>query len=106
MLLHKALSRSHQEAFSQDSKLVQKAREHYYQRNCLCFDSKISCNMADVFWSMIKSAGLLSSEMHEIKETWTGQNKLQYANFALRCLPKGLRFFHPVSPSESQMSWA
>ena len=30
MLLHKALSRSHQEAFSRDSKLVQKVREDYY----------------------------------------------------------------------------
>ena len=30
MLLHKALSRSHQEAFSRDSKLVQRVREDYY----------------------------------------------------------------------------
>ena len=30
MLLHKALSRSHQEGFSRDAKLVQKAREEYY----------------------------------------------------------------------------
>ena len=57
--------------------------------------------MADIFWSMIKSADLLSSKIHKIKETWTGQSKLQNANSALRTLPKGLRFFHPVSPSES-----
>ena len=57
--------------------------------------------MADIFQNMIKSAGLLSSEIYEIKETWTGQSKLQYANYALRTLPKGLRFFHPMSPSES-----
>ena len=30
MLLHKALSRGHQEAFSRDSRLVQKVRENYY----------------------------------------------------------------------------
>ena len=100
MLLYKALSRSHQEAFSRDSKLVQKVREDFYQENCPCFDSKTSCDMANVFQSMIKSASLLSSKIHEIKETWTGWSKLQYANYALRTLPKGLRFC-PVSPSES-----
>ena len=101
MLLHKALSRSHQEVFSRDSKLVQKAREDYYQENCSCFDSKTSCDLADIFWSMIESASLLSSEIHEIKETWTGQSELQYTNYALRTLPKRLKFFCPVSPSES-----
>ena len=34
MPLHKDLSRSHQEAFRRDSKLVQKAREEYYWENC------------------------------------------------------------------------
>ena len=50
---------------------------------------------------MIESAGLLCSEIYEIQETWTGQHKLQYANYALRTLPKGLKFFYPVPPSES-----
>ena len=50
---------------------------------------------------MIKSASLLSSEIHEIKETWTGWHELQYTNYALWTLPKGLKFFHPMSPSES-----
>ena len=57
--------------------------------------------MADIFQSMIKSTSLLSSEIYEIKETWTRWSELQYANYALRTLPKGLKFFHPVSPSES-----
>ena len=60
------------------------------------------CNMVDVFWSMIEiCTGLLSSKIHKIKETWTGHSKLQYANYALRTLPKGLKFFCPVSPSDS-----
>ena len=80
---------------------MQRAREDYYQENCLCFDCKTSCNMADIFQSMIESTSLLSSEIYKIKETWTGQRKLQYANYALRTLPKGLKFFCPVSPSES-----
>ena len=55
----------------------------------------------DIFQSMVKSTSLLSSEIHKIKENWTGQRELQYANYALGTLPKGLKFFHPVSPSES-----
>ena len=30
-----------------------------------------------------------------------GCENLQYANDALKTLPKGLQFFHPVSPKES-----
>ena len=101
MLFYKALSRSCQEAFSRDSRLVQKVREDYYQENHPHFNSETSCNMVDVFWSIIESVGLLHSEIYEIQETWTGQCKLQYANYALKTLPKGLKFFHPVSPSES-----
>ena len=58
MLLHKALSRSYQEAFSRDSKLVQKARVEYYQENFPHFNNETSCNMTDIFQSMIKSASL------------------------------------------------
>ena len=86
MLLHKALSGSHQEAFSRDSKLVQKAREDYYWENCPCFISETSCIMADVFWSMIKSASLLGSEIYKLKEIWNGLSELQYANYTLRTL--------------------
>ena len=57
--------------------------------------------MADIFWSMIKSTGLLSSKIYQIKETWTRWSELQYANYALRTLPKGLKFFCTVSPLES-----
>ena len=56
--------------------------------------------MTDILQYMIESTGLLSSKIHEIKETWTGQSKLQCTNYALRTLAKGLKFFHPVSPSE------
>ena len=50
---------------------------------------------------MVKSTGLLSSEIHEVRENWTGWQELQYANHALGTMPKGLKFFHPVFPSES-----
>ena len=54
----------------------------------------------NVFWNMITSAGLLGSKIYEIQESWEGQSELQYANDALTALPKGLQFFHAVSPSE------
>ena len=101
MPFHKALSRSHQEAFSRDSRLVQKAREDYYQENHPHFNSETSCNLKDIFQNMSESASLLGSKIYEIQETWTGQHKFEYANYALKTLPKGLKFFHPGSPSES-----
>ena len=82
-------------------KLVEKAREEYYWENHPCFNNKTSRDMIDVFQNMAKFTSLLSLEIYEIREDWTGQRELQYANHALRTLPKGLKFFHPVSPSES-----
>ena len=55
----------------------------------------------DVFHNMIESTGLLGSKICEIQETWTGQCELAYANYTLKTLLKGLKFFHPVSPSKS-----
>ena len=101
MSFHKALSRSCQQAFSRNSRLVQKAREDYYQGNQLHFNSENSCNLTDVFQNMIKSTGLLGCEIYEIQETWMGQCKLEYSNYFLKSLPKVLKFFCPVSPSES-----
>ena len=43
---------------------------------------------------------LLGSQIYEIQEFWKGQSELPYANDVLRALPKGLWFFHFVSPSE------
>ena len=94
MPLHKALSRSQQEAFSRDSQLVCKEREQYYRENHPHFNSENSCNLTDIFC-------LLGSEIYEIQETWTGRCELECANYALKTMPKGLKFFYPVSPSES-----
>ena len=66
--LYKVLTRNHHEAFSRDSKLEWKAREEYYQENHPCFNNKNSCDMTDVFQNMAESIGLLSSEIHEIRE--------------------------------------
>ena len=50
---------------------------------------------------MIETASLLGSTICEIQEVWTGQDELHHVNYALRTLPKGLKFFQVVSPSKS-----
>ena len=50
---------------------------------------------------MIMAAKLLGSSIHEIKEKLVGLDELQQANYALRALPKGLKFLRAVPPSES-----
>ena len=52
----------------------------------------------EVFQCMIETAGLLSSAIYEIQEAWKGQDELQHANYVLRTLPKGPKFFQVVSP--------
>ena len=99
--LHKALTRSQQEAFSRDSWLVHKAKEECYPENCPHFNSENSCDLMDIFQNMIESAGLLGSEIYEIQDTWTGRCELEYANYTIKTLLKGPKFFHPMSPSES-----
>ena len=51
---------------------------------------------------MITSTQLLGSEIYKVKEVWARQKDLKSAHHAIRDLPKGLWFFHIVSPSESQ----
>ena len=42
---------------------------------------------------MIETADLLGSAIYKIQEVWTGQDELQHAEYVLRTLPKGLKFF-------------
>ena len=101
MPLHKALAGGQQEAFARDSDLVWKAREEHYKTNHPHFNHKTSHDLTNIFQDMITSTGLLGFQIYEIQEFWEGQSELWYANNALRTLPKGLQFFHAVSPSES-----
>ena len=102
--LHKVLMRSHQEAFGQDTHLVRKTREEYFRNHCPNFNNENTCDLTDIFQHMIETTGLLGSAIYEIKEASTGWGELQHANYVLRTLPKGLKFFPVVSPSESLQS--
>ena len=50
---------------------------------------------------MATSAELLGTSIYEIQASWTGLHELRQAKYALRSLPKGLKFLHAVPPSES-----
>ena len=100
MPLHKALTRGWCEAFARDSDLVWKAREEHYKTNHPHFDCETSHNLMSVFQGMITSASLLGSQIYEIQDFWEGPIDLRYTNNAFRALPKGLWFFHAVSPSK------
>ena len=93
MPLHKVLTRSHQEAFGQDTHLVRKTWEEYFRNHSPNFNNENTHDLTDVFQCMTKTAGLLGSTIYEIQEAWTGWDELQHANHMLRALPKGLKFF-------------
>ena len=102
MPLHKALTWSHLEAFNRDSSLVREMREEYFRRHCPNFNTENIHDLSDVFQHMAETTQLLGSTIYEIKEVWPGPDELQQANYALRTLPKGLKFLRAISPLQSQ----
>ena len=50
-------------------------------------------------WSQVLK--LLGTSIYEIQASRMGLDELRQANYALRSLPKGLKFLHAVPPSES-----
>ena len=58
-------------------------------------------DLSEVFRHMAKSTKLLGLAIYEIQEVWKGPDELQQANYALRSLPKGLKFLLVVPPSDS-----
>ena len=104
MPLHKSLLGSQGEAFTKDLDLVWKAREDYIKTNHPHLNCKTSHDLTGIFWDMVTSAGLLGSQIYEIQEVCTGWDELQYANNAMKTLPKGLQFFAPYHPQNCPKS--
>ena len=98
---NKVLKQSCSEAFSQDTDLVKEARKEYFKRYSYNFTVEGTCNLTEVFKQMAKSTDLLGTTIHEIQVVWTRPDELWQANYALRSLPKGLKFLCAVPPSES-----
>ena len=80
---------------------MRETREEYFKRHSLNFGADHTFDLLEIFWHMIMAAELPGSSIYEIKETLMGPDELQQANYALRTLPKGLKFLRAVSPLES-----
>ena len=73
----------------------------FFKKHHPNFSTESTCNMSEVFWHMAESAELLSLAIYEIKEVWDGPGELCQANYALKALPKGLKFLRATPPLES-----
>ena len=72
----------------------------YFEVHYPAFDWEGSHNLSSLFQEMITSANLLGSKIYEVQEVWAGWKELRVAHRVMRGLPKGLQFFHLVSPLE------
>ena len=95
------LKQSCLEAFSQDSDLVKEARKECFSKHSYDFTTEGTCNLSEIFRQMAESTELLGTSTYKIQALWTGLDELRQADYALRSLPKGLKFLHVVQPSES-----
>ena len=88
-------------AFSQDSNMVKEARKEYFSQHSHDFISDGTCDLSGMFKCLATKAGLLGTCIFETESPWTGPEELKQANYILLSLPKGLKFFWAVHPSES-----
>ena len=98
---NKVLKLSWVEAFGQDSDLVKEARKEFFLQHSYNFVTVGTCNLSEIFRQMATSTKLLGTSIYKIHASWMGLDELRLANYALRSLPKGLKFLHVVPPSES-----
>ena len=87
-------------AFSWNLDLVQEAREAFFSKHSYNFVDDGTHNLSEIFQQMATNADLLGTSIHKIQASWTGLEELKQANYALRALPKGLKFLCMVPPSE------
>ena len=81
--------------------MLKEARKEYFKRHSYNITVEGTCDLSEVFRWMAKSTNLLGTAIHKIQMVWTRLGELQQANYALRSLPKGLKFLHAVSLLES-----
>ena len=86
----KLLKPSHAEAFLRDSDIVGEARLHFFSKHSYSFNQDGNHDLSRIFKKLAMSASLLSTNIHEIEASWTGQEELKQANYTLQSLPKGL----------------
>ena len=100
----KSLNPSQADAFLSNSDLVVEARLHFFSKHSYNFNQDGNCDLSKVFKKLAEKAGMLGTDIYEIKASWTGPEELKQANYTLQSLPKGLRFLrcgahHGISQS-------
>ena len=97
----KTLKTSHAKAFSRESDMVKEARWEFFSKHSYNFTTDGNHNLFRPFRWLAASANLLGNFIHEIQASWIGPKELKQENYALRSLPKGLKFLCMVPPSET-----
>ena len=80
---------------------MKEARKEYFLKHSYKFTTEGIHDISEVFKQMAKSTELLGTSIHEIQAVWMGPDELRQANYALRSLPKDLKFLHVVPTFES-----
>ena len=80
---------------------MRETRKEYFKRHSPNFTMDGMHDLSEVFRHMAESTGLLGLAIYKILEVWEGPDELQKANYALRSIPKGLKFLQAVPPLES-----
>ena len=101
----KTLEPSHAEAFSHDSDMVREARREFFLKHSYNFTTDGTHDLSGIFRWLAASANLLGTSIHEIKASWMGPEELKQVNYALRSLPKGLKFLCMVSLQNLLRLW-
>ena len=87
--------------FTEDSDLVKEAGKEFFSKHSYNFITEGTHNLSEIFRQMATSAELLGTSIYEIQASWMAPDELRQANYALRFLPKGLKFLHVLPSSES-----
>ena len=98
---NRVLKLSHAETFCQDSDLVKETRREFFSKHSYNFIMEGTHDLSQLFKQAAASTELLGTSIYEIQASWMGPDELKQANYALRSLPKGLKFLHAVPPSKS-----
>ena len=75
--------------------------DKYYQTHKPDCEHENSQVMSSTFKELATSTNLVGSEVHNVKEVWTGWRNLKATHHAAKALPKNIHFFQVVLPTKS-----
>ena len=81
--------------------MVKEARKEFFLKHSYNFITEGTHDLSEIFKQMATSTELLGTSIYRIEASWMGPDELKQANYALKSLPKGLKFLHVAPPSKS-----